>query len=200
MPASRRSQADRSRSTRGALLAAARALFAERGYQHVPADEIVRSAGVTRGALYHHFEDKQELFGEVFEQLEAELTAEVRRVVADAPDHWTAAVAALSRFLEACQRPEVVRIALTDAPTVLGWQRWREVESRYGLGVIVEQLEAAGRDGALAASVPVPVLAQLVLSAVIEAALLIAHADDQAVARAEAEQALLALLSGLIKH
>lgn len=198
MPTPRRSQADRSRSTRAALIETARRLFADRGYANVPADEIVSAAGVTRGALYHHFADKQALFLEVFEELEAELSAEVKAAVDAAPDHWTGMVAALSRFLDACQRPEVVRIALTDAPAVLGWQRWREVEARHGLGLITEQLDVAVTNGLLVAA-PVPALAQLVLSAVIEAALLIAHAADPAAARAEAEQALLVLLSGLMK-
>jgi AcrR family transcriptional regulator len=198
VPTPRRSQADRSRSTRAALVETARGLFAERGYANVPADEIVSAAGVTRGALYHHFADKQALFLEVFEELETELSAEVKAAVDAAPDHWTGMVAALSRFLDACQRPEVVRIALTDAPAVLGWQRWREVEARHGLGLITEQLDVAVTNGLLVAA-PVPALAQLVLSAVIEAALLIAHAADPAAARAEAEQALLVLLSGLTK-
>lgn len=197
MPTPRRSQADRSRSTRAALIETARGLFADRGYANVPADEIVSAAGVTRGALYHHFADKQALFLEVFEELEAELSAEVKAAVDAAPDHWTGMVAALSRFLDACQRPEVVRIALTDAPAVLGWQRWREVEARHGLGLITEQLDVAVTNGLLVAA-PVPALAQLVLSAVIEAALLIAHAADPAAERSEAEQALLVLLSGLM--
>lgn len=196
MPTPRRSQADRSRSTRAALVETARRLFAERGYANVPADEIVSAAGVTRGALYHHFADKQALFLAAFEELETELSAEVKAAVDAAPDHWTGMVAALSRFLDACQRPEVVRIALTDAPAVLGWQRWREIEARHGLGLITEQLDTAAKNGLLVAA-PVPALAQLVLSAVIEAALLIAHAADPAAARAEAEQALLVLLSGL---
>lgn len=177
----------------------ARALFAERGYANVPADEIVSAAGVTRGALYHHFADKQALFLAVFEELECELNAELRAAAEAAPDQWAGAVTVLSRFLDACQRPEVVRIALTDAPAVLGWQGWREVEARHGLGLITEQLNAAIEDG-LITEAPVPALAQVVLSAVIEAALLIAHAEDRAQARAEAEQALLVLLSGLLKQ
>ncbi|MQA63645.1 MAG: TetR family transcriptional regulator [Actinophytocola sp.] len=199
MPTPRRSQADRSRSTRATLVETARALFAERGYANVPADEIVSAAGVTRGALYHHFADKKALFLAVFEDLEAELNAEFKAAAEAAPDQWAGAVTALSRFLDACQRPEVVRIALTDAPAVLGWQGWREVESRHGLGLITEQLDAAIEAG-LIVEAPVPALAQVVLSAVIEAALMIAHAEDQALARTEAEQALLVLLSGLLKR
>ena len=190
----RRSQQERSRATREALVATARRLFAERGYAHVPAEEIVTAAGVTRGALYHHFDDKQQLFRAVLEELEGEVPAEV----AAAPDRPTGMVVGLGRFLDVCQRPEVARVALTDAPAVLGWQAWREVEARHGLGVITRDLQAAAREGLLV-DTPVPVLAQLVLSAVIEAALLIAHATDPAAARADAEQALLTLLSGMVR-
>ena len=175
----------------------ARRLFAERGYAHVPADEIVTAAGVTRGALYHHYADKQDLFRAVFEELEQEVTAEIAAAIASAPDPATGMVAGVGRLLDICQRPDVVRIALTDAPAVLGWQAWREIEARHGLGLITENLEAAARDGVLVPA-PVPVLAQLVLGAVIEAALLIAHATDPVAARADAEQALLTLLSGMI--
>jgi AcrR family transcriptional regulator len=181
------------------LAATARALFAERGYAHVPAEEIVTAAGVTRGALYHHFADKQGLFRAVFEELEREVTAEIAAAIAAAPDQSAAMVVGLGRFLDVCQRPEVARIALTDAPAVLGWQTWREIQARHGLGVITHNLEAAADEGRLLPA-PVPVLAQLVLSAVIEAALLVAHATDPRAARADAEQALLALLSGMLRQ
>ena len=195
----RRSQQERSRATRAALITTARRLFAERGYQQVPAEEIVAAAGVTRGALYHHFADKQQLFRAVFEELEAEVTAEIAAAITAAPDRTAGMVAGLGRFLDVCRRPEVAQIALIDAPAVLGWRTWREVEARHGLGVITEGLQAAARDGLLVPT-PVPVLAQLVLSAVIEAALLIAHAADPTAARADAEQALLALLSGMVRQ
>jgi AcrR family transcriptional regulator len=195
----RRSQQERSRATRAALVTTARRLFAERGYAQVPAAEIVTAAGVTRGALYHHFADKQQLFCAVFEELEAEVTAEIAAAITAAPDQATGMLVGLGRFLDVCQRPEVAQIALTDAPAVLGWRTWREIEARHGLGVITEGLQAAARDGLLVPA-PVPVLAQLVLSAVIEAALLITHAADPTAARADAEQALLALLSGMVRQ
>jgi AcrR family transcriptional regulator len=195
----RRSQQERSRATRAALVTTARRLFAERGYAHVPAEEIVAAAGITRGALYHHFADKQQLFCAVFEELEDEVTAEIAAAIAAAPDRPTGMVLGLGRFLDVCQRPEVTQIALTDAPAVLGWQTWRAIEARHGLGVITQGLQAAAQEGLLV-DAPVPVLAQLVLSAVIEAALLIAHAADPAAARADAEQALLALLSGMVRQ
>lgn len=174
-------------------------MFAERGYADVPAAEIVAAAGVTRGALYHHFADKRQLFRAVVEELEAEVTAEIADAIASALDRPTALLVGIARFLEVCQRPEVAQIALTDAPAVLGWQAWREIEARYALGVITDNLQQAADDGLLA-DAPVQVLAQLTLSAVIEAALLVTHAAEPAVARADAEQALVALLSGILPN
>ncbi|MEU9685529.1 TetR/AcrR family transcriptional regulator [Amycolatopsis japonica] len=199
MPTPRRSQTERSQSTQTALITAARTLFAEQGYAAVPADEIVRAAGVTRGALYHHFGDKQGLFRAVIEQIETEITEDLKTVLGAAGDPWTGALGVLSRFLDLCLRPEVVRIALTDAVSVLGWQEWRELENRYGLGLITEILESAAADGLLI-DAPIPELAQLVLSACAEAALMIAHAEDPAAAKEKALAALVALLSGLVKQ
>ena len=115
----RRTQEDRSATTKSALVSAARELFAARGYAAVPADEIVRAAGVTRGALYHHYADKQGLFRAVFEEVERELTNEVAAAMAGAPDFGTGMLVALGAFLDACGRAEVRRISLTDAPAVL---------------------------------------------------------------------------------
>ncbi|NIH85788.1 TetR family transcriptional regulator [Amycolatopsis granulosa] len=193
----RRTQEERSQNTRAALVAAARELFAERGYQAVPADEIVRAAGVTRGALYHHYGDKQGLFRAVFEQVELEVTAEVEAAMTDAPDLATGLLLALKAFLDACERAEVRRISLVDAPAVLGWAAWREIEAGHGLGLITTVLRQAVERG-LVKPLPVEVLAQLVLSAVNEAALMITHADNPAQARSDAEQVLATWLLGLL--
>jgi AcrR family transcriptional regulator len=191
-----RSQQERTRATRAALLTAGRTLFAQRGYAAVPAEEIVAVAGLTRGALQHHFGDKKELFRAVFEQVEREVPAQVSAAVTGQPDSWAAATAGLTAFLDACQEPEILQIALTDAPAVLGWAEWRAIETRHGLGLIQAVLEQAMAEGAITRQ-PVDVLAHLVLSAVIEAALLVAHAPDHVTARARAERALCALLDGL---
>lgn len=191
------SQEERSRTTRAALVATARRLFAERGYAHVSAAEIVTAAGLTRGALYHHFTDKQDLFRAVFLQIEEEITAELTAAM-DAPaDPAAKLVAGLRTILDIFERPDILRVGLVDAPAVLGWQAWREIEAEHGLGLLVGFLAAAVEAG-LVLPAPVPVLAQLILSAVIEAGLLIAHAEDRQKARAEAEQSLLVLLAGLL--
>jgi AcrR family transcriptional regulator len=192
----RRTQEARSSATRTALVAVARELFGNRGFHAVPADEIVRAAGVTRGALYHHYADKQGLFRAVFEQVEREVSAGVEVALATAPDIGRGMPAVLGAFLDACDRPEVRQICLVDAPSVLGWSTWREIEAGHGLGLLAGALERALAGGLLRPHDPA-ILAQLLLSAMIEAALLIAHAEDPVAARVGAEQALGAWWGGL---
>jgi AcrR family transcriptional regulator len=195
----RQRQQERTRATRQALVAAGRRLFAEHGYAAVTAEQAVAAAGLTRGALRHHFGDKRELFRAVFEQLEGEITARVAARLTGSGDTWSAVQHGVGAFLDTCEDPEVLRIALTDAPAVLGWAAWRAIEADHGLGLITAGIEAAIAEGTLPPQ-PVDVLAHLVLAAIIEAALVIAQAPDRAGARADAERTLLALLAGLTRH
>lgn len=159
----------------------------------MPADEIVSAAGVTRGALHHHFGDKRGLFRVVFEQLEGEIVTDLGRLVGEGSNDLVRR--ALAAFLDICERPDVRRIALTDAPGVLGWQTWREIEAEHGLGLLIAMLADSPT---VSRATPAPVLAQLVLGSITEAALLIAHADDRAAARKQAEASLLALYGDLL--
>ncbi|WP_405164157.1 TetR/AcrR family transcriptional regulator [Nocardia sp. NBC_01499] len=196
-----RSQEERSRGTRTVLEQAGRKLFAENGFTAVSAEQIVIAAGVTRGALNYHYGDKRGLFLAVLEQLEVENTEEIEAAIAaaPAPDDLLATMSiGLGVFLKICQRPEMVRIALSDAPAVLGWQAWREFEARHGLGLIVALLENA-RAAGLIVDAPVSMLAQLLLSAVTEAGLIVAHEPDPHVARIDAQRALMALIAGLLR-
>lgn len=195
----RRSQEDRSRATRAALVEAGRRLFAERGYAAVSAEELVAAAGVTRGALVHHYGGKQGLFEAVLEEVEVENTAEVQAAMQAAPDLMSGMLAALGVFLDLCQRPDVVRITISDGPAVLGWQRWRELEAQYGLGLITDFLGRGVEEGIFVPA-PVATLAQLVLSAILEAGMIVAHADDPPAARADAEQSLMLLLAGFLRQ
>jgi AcrR family transcriptional regulator len=194
----RRTQAERSEATRSALLSAARELFAERGYAGVGTEEIVRAAGVTRGALYHQFTDKRELFAAVFEQLEAEVTQ--RTADAAAASGTTDPLAALrigaDAWLDACTEAEVQRIVLLDGPAVLGWERWREIGLRQGLGLVEGGLQAAV-DAGLLEPQPVRGLAHVLIGAIDEAALYVATADDPAAARTEVGAVLDRLLAVL---
>jgi AcrR family transcriptional regulator len=189
-------KAARGEATRAQLIATARNLFGERGYAAVGTEEIVRTAGVTRGALYHHFEGKADLFQAVFEEMERELAERIARAALAHADVWEAHLAAVELFLDACQEPEVQRIALVDAPSVLGWSTWREIEARYWLGLITASLQSLIEAG-LIAEQPVEPLAQTMLGALAEAGLYVAGADDVPAARAEMAAVVRRLLEGL---
>jgi AcrR family transcriptional regulator len=193
-PKKRRTQSERTEATRNALIAAGRRLFTEKGYDGVSAEEIVREAGVTRGALYHHFGGKAELLEAVYERLEAESTERVARIVlgSELESPLEAMKAGIEAFLDECAEPELQRIALHDAPAVLGWDRWREIAAANGLGLIEASLAAAIEAGEIR-PLPVKPTAHLLLGALDEAAMLVARSDDPA-SRAEVTMVLVALL------
>src|SRR5262252_9128151 len=173
----------RSEATRRQLVTAARALFGARGYAGVGTEEIVRAAGVTRGALYHQFRDKADLFAAVAEEVEAEIADRIAAGVADAAADPIEALRTGARlFLDACAEPDVERIILLDAPAVLGWEAWRDLAARYGLGLVQFALQAAMDAGAIIRQ-PVAPLAHVVIGALNECALYVARADDPAAAR-----------------
>jgi AcrR family transcriptional regulator len=194
----KRTQAERSEATREALVAAARPLFAERGYAGVGTEEIVRAAGVTRGALYHHFEGKRELFAAVYEQVERELAERIATgaLGANASSPLEAMRAGAEMFLAAATEPEAQRIVLLDGPSVLGWDRWREIAAEHGLGLIEASLRAAIDAGAIEEQ-PVRPLAHVLMGALDEAAMLVARAEDPEDMRAQVGRTLDALLNGL---
>jgi AcrR family transcriptional regulator len=196
--APRRTQEERSEATRAKLIAAARRLFAERGYAGVGTEEIVRAAGVTRGALYHHFEGKPQLLEAVYEQIEGELTEKIATGALGGSDPLDALRAGSEMFLDACLEPEVQRIVLLDAPAVLGWERWREIAADHGLGLVEAALGAAMDSGQIARQ-PLRPLAHVLMGALDEAAMLVARADDTETARAEVGATLTSILEGLAR-
>jgi AcrR family transcriptional regulator len=195
----------RSEATRRRLMTAARALFGARGYADVGTEEIVRAAGVTRGALYHQFRDKADLFAAVVEEVEAEIAERIASatgmeagVEAGVEADPVGALRTGARlFLDACAEPEVERIILLDAPAVLGWEAWRDLAGRYGLGLVQFGLQSAIEAGAIAAQPVVP-LAHILIGALNESALYVARAEDPAVAREECVTILDRILRGLI--
>jgi AcrR family transcriptional regulator len=180
----KRTQAERSDATRAGLVAAARSLFAQRGYAAVGTEEIARAAGVTRGALYHHFDGKRELFEAVYEQIEVELAERIATgaLRASATSPLEAMRAGTEMFLLASTEPETQRIVLLDGPSVLGWDRWREIAAEHGLGLIVATLQ------------------HVLMGALDEGAMLVARAEDPERMRAEVAQTLAALLDGLSRE
>jgi len=196
MNINRRTQAERSAATRDALVTAGRTLFGARGYSDVGTEEVVRAAGVSRGALYHHFADKAELFAAVFESVEKMTSARiVAAVTAAGPDDpITAMQLGTAVFLDICTEPEMARIMLVDAPAVLGAQGWSDISNEYNMGLVM-QLITRGIELGRIPPQPVVPLARILLGAVREAALFIAGAPDPAAARDEVG----VVLNGIIK-
>ena len=189
-------KAEQADATRTALSAAARQLFTERGYAATSTTEIVERAGVTRGALYHHFAAKDELFRAVFEQLEGEVTRHVAQEALTSDDPLEQLRRGTRAYLDACIDPAVQRVVLLDGPSVLGWETWQEIEQRYGYGLVVAGVEAAIAAGLIAAQ-PVEALAHALFGALTEAGMVVARAAEPRAARAEMEAAMDRLLDGL---
>ena len=189
----------RSEATRRRLVTAARALFGARGFAEVGTEEIVRAAGVTRGALYHQFRDKADLFAAVAEEVEAEIAERIAGAAgAEAAADPVGALRSGARlFLDACGAPEVERIILLDAPAVLGWQAWRDLAGRYGLGLVRFGLQSAIEAGAIVPQ-PVAPLAHVLIGALNESALYVARAEDPAAAREQCVAIIDRILHGLM--
>lgn len=198
MEVNRRSQADRSAATRASLVQAARLLFAAHGFGGVGTETIVAAAGVTRGALYHQFTDKTELFEAVYEAIEEDLARRLgdRIAAAGASDPIDVMTLGANAWLDACGEQEVQQIVLLDGPAVLGWQRWREIGMRYGLGLVEGLLTHAIEVGRIPRQ-PVRALAHVLVGALDEAGLYISRAEDQPAASEEMRAVITALVAGL---
>ncbi len=198
MKVNRRSQPSRTAATRAALVTAARPLFAVHGFGGVATETIVRAAGVTRGALYHQFADKTELFAAVYESIEEETARRLgeRIAAAEVTDPIEVMRLGAEAWLDACAEPEVQQIVLLDGPAVLGWQRWQEIGMRYGLGMVEGLLTHAIEVGRVPPQ-PVSALAHVLIGALDAAALYVARADDQAAAGDDMRIVIARLITGL---
>ena len=178
------------------LLDAGRRLFARDGYAGTSLDAVAAAAGVTKGSLYHHFRGKSDLFEAVFERVAAEQSEQVAAAALGESDPWQVAYTGLRAFLDGSQDPGVQRIMLLDGPSVLGWDRVRELEAPHGLALIKAMIALLLDAGAIRRGDP-DVLAHLLFGALTEGALLIARADDADAARRTVDRELRALIDGL---
>jgi len=188
---------DRGRATRDRLIAAAAELFGRRGYDGTSIEAILDAAGVKRGSLYHHFASKGALFDAVLDRQ----IAGISDAIADAaraagPDPVASLRAGCSAWLRMALDPSIQRITLLDAPAVVGWTRWRELDGRHTLGRLRANMFRIANNGGMPTD-DVDVLAHMLLAALSEAALLIARADDPKAALAAGQAALETLLDRL---
>jgi AcrR family transcriptional regulator len=182
-------------ATRAALLSAARRLFGEHGYVGTATDDIVTAAGVTKGALYHHFGGKRQLFEVVFEQAKREASEQAANAFLE-PDPWLDLLAGCRATLDAHLDPAVLRITLLDGRAVLSWDTVRRVESRYGAVILRGALRRAVNSGVLQ-PLPLRTMAEMLNGAIVEGCILIAEAPDRASAHQEVTHSIEQLLGGL---
>jgi AcrR family transcriptional regulator len=186
--------------TRQALVDAARTLFTAQGYAATGTEEIVAAARVTRGALYHHFRDKTDLFRAVMEQIAREVAERLIDAELSGPpsaDAWDEVRDGLRAFLDLCVvTDDFQRIVLVEGPAVLGHEAWDELVARHGSNLLAEWLSRAVDQGRIA-PVAIQPLTRLLIAMISESSLYIARADDRAAARQEMGTVLDRLLTGL---
>lgn len=187
---------EKGKKTVARLLEKGRQLFAEKGYAGVSAEEIVAAAGVTRGALYHHFDGKKGLFLAVVRTIHEEIMREVQAATDREPDPFRMQIAGNDAFLDSASRPEARRILLIDAPAVLGWEAWRELDEEYVLGSYKAFLAALAEKG-LIKPYPAAALAHIISGAANEGVFYIAGARDRARALSEVRETMAGLIESL---
>ena len=187
----------RGEATRSQLVAVARRMFADRGYEDTSIEAVLREAGVSRGSLYHHFASKEALFGAVAEDVETTVGEQTIAATAGADGPVTALRAGFLAWVRLAGDPEVQRILLIDGPSVLGWERWRAMEERHAFGAIRLVLEVAAPQAHLPPEM-VDTLAHVLLASVNEVALLVARSEDPQAAMKEGEDAIDELLRRLL--
>ncbi|MFI0412143.1 TetR/AcrR family transcriptional regulator [Actinomadura sp. 3N508] len=182
--------------TRAALLRESRQLFATRGYGEVSLSEIVAAAGVTKGALYHLFQSKAELFRAVLEQVQEEVSRTVAQTADAEDDVWARFTAGCRAFLTASTAPDVQRIMLVDGPALLGWHEWRAMDESGSAGHLADVIGELIAEGIIAPQ-PVAPLAHLLSGAMNEAALWLAASGDLDAGLAEVWAPLATMLDAL---
>ena len=186
----------RGQATRERLLAAARELFGERGYEATPIEAVLEASGVARGALYHHFQSKAELFDAVAEELFVEIADVTDAAAREGADTLERLRAGSHAWLQMALDPAVQRIALLDPQAAVGWTRWRELDEQHTLGGLRLSFERLAREGRVPDGQQ-QLLAYMLLAALNEAALFVAYADDKQAALDTGQAAIDTLLDRL---
>jgi AcrR family transcriptional regulator len=188
---------ERGKATRSRLVATAARLFADKGYEATSIEDLLRELGMSRGALYHHFDSKEAVFEAVLHQIEAEVAEATVAASRGARDPAAALRAGCEAFLNLARTPRIRQIVLTDAPAALGWKKWREIEAQHGLGLLKAALGGAAESGRLRAD-QVDLFAHVLLAALIEIALMIARSDNSKAALQNGRNALARLIDSLM--
>ncbi|MGW7271880.1 TetR/AcrR family transcriptional regulator [Streptomyces sp. NPDC054864] len=184
-------------NTRRALLDTGLRLFTERDFASVSAEELVRATGLTRGALYHHFEGKPGLFEAVFEELERQASERIRAEIASVADPRERAYRAVDAFLDVCAGDAYRHIVLQQGPIALGWQRWRELDQLHLGGLVLDIVQVALDAGRLRPH-PAQLVARAFYGALTELSITITEADEPELARTQAAALVRDLIGGVV--
>lgn len=184
-------------ATRARIVEIARSLFARSGYDATSVETVLLESGLSRGALYHHFRDKAALFEAVLEAMEAEIAEKLRAASVGIADPIAAMRAGSDAWLALSRDQAVKQIVLIDAPAVVGWRKWREIDARFGFGLIKAGLKNLSKAGRLDAGMVEP-LSHVLLASMMELALVVARADNPAAATRSARAALRQLIDRLL--
>jgi len=190
-------KAEKSISTRGRIIATARRLFTASGYEGTSTETVLRESGVSRGALYHHFDDKRALFAAVLEAVEEDIAIMTARASANVDDPVEKLRAAFDAFLRMACDPEVRQIVLIDAHSVVGWEKWREIDERHGFGRLKAGMKRIAATGRIRADM-VDLFSHILLASLFEVAFLIARAPDPATEARPGRNAMNQLLDRLL--
>ena len=188
---------ERGQATRTHLIEVATQLFAAQGYEGTSIEAVLAESGASRGSLYHHFAGKDALFLAVLENVSTTVTAQVTGAMQDAGDQVAELRAGLLAWIRLAGDPVIRQVVLIDAPIVLGWQRWRELDEQGPLGFIRAALAYAAGQGRIDPA-HVDTFAHIVLAAANEVTMMIARADDPAAALSAEESAFTGFLDRLL--
>ena len=188
---------EQGKGTRQALIETATRLFAARGYANTSIDAVLEESGVSRGALYHHFDGKEALFEAVLEATEARIAAQLAESAGGIGDPIEAMRQGAIAWLRLSRDPVIRQVTLLDAPSVVGWERWRAIDEKHGFGLLKGALEAAAATGRVERG-SIEMIAHVLLAATLELALVIARSADPEAALREGAKAVSDLIDGMV--
>ena len=186
---------EQGKQTRERLLLLAKGIFAEQGYAALTLDGLIKQAGLTKGAFYHHFPSKQALFEAVYIQAEEEVGERIMKASSSATEPWDQLLSGCDTYLEACADPGLQRILRLDGPSVLGWERWSEIDAEFGSGKLEAFLTQLNEGNIIRISSP-KAAAHLLSGAMNEATFWIAESKNSDEALRESRETLRKLLKG----
>lgn len=182
--------------TRKALIEEGYSLFAEKGYAKTSIEDIVQKARVTRGALYHHFSNKEELFKAAYEQQVQEMMSKVLKGIEDISDPWERTIAGCHAFLDYGMSSERKSIRLQEAITVLGWENWRKIDASYTMGLIRNTLGDLIKEG-IFSDYSLNLMADLIYGLLVESSMSVARSKNKEKTHQEIAKIIEKMLSGL---